>query len=106
MPESFSLGRGFASLTFQRFYRDVRIRELFLAPAIGMPSAWIQLGVRPGPMTGEGMGLILLAMLLVARQHFRGQEETPSPLRRRSRGRQEPKSPQDDSYSFSGVYFD
>ena len=48
-----------------------------LAPAVGIFSAWIQLGERPGPMEGAGMGLILAAMLLVAFQHFRRQEEPP-----------------------------
>ncbi len=48
-----------------------------LAPAVGILAAWIQLGERPGPMEGAGMGLILLGTILVTLQHFRGQEEPP-----------------------------
>ena len=50
-----------------------------LAPAVGILSAWVQLRERPGAIEGSGMGLIFLAMVLVAWQHLKGREDPPFP---------------------------
>ncbi len=48
-----------------------------LAPLIGVLASWGQLGERPGLLEGAGMGLILLAMMLVSVLHLRPQERLP-----------------------------
>ena len=50
-----------------------------LAPAVGILSAWLQLSERPGVMEASGMGLIFLAMFLVAWEHLKTREEFPFP---------------------------
>ncbi len=47
-----------------------------LAPAVGILSAWLQLGERPGPFEGLGMFVLFFAMLLVSWEHLRNKDET------------------------------